>query len=225
MKVVAYYPVSTDEQGKSGLGLDAQRERVHKFIEQEGDTLEGEFTEIASGKGSDALERRPELSAALRMAERIGGAVVVAKLDRLSRDVAFISTLMASKRTPFYVSELGKDVDPFMLHVYAALAEKERKLISDRTREALAQKKAQGVKLGGPRLAVASHNGHVSQTQHADSFCENVLPIIDQIKAARGSTHRGIAEALNIRGVRTRNGATWYPTTVRNYVLRTVSQG
>jgi len=111
-----------------------------------GNALVGERTEIETGKGADALERRPELAAALADARKAKCPVLVAKLDRLSRDVHFISGLM-SHRVPFIVAELGADADPFMLHLYAALAEKERRLIGERTRSALAARKAQGAKL------------------------------------------------------------------------------
>jgi DNA invertase Pin-like site-specific DNA recombinase len=139
---VAYYRVSTERQRKSGLGIEAQKNAVGRFAEQEGFELTAAFTEAESGKGADALERRPQLAAALAMARSSKCPIIVAKLDRLSRDVAFISGLMA-QRVPFIVAELGADADPFMLHLYAALAEKERRLISERTRTALAQRKAQ----------------------------------------------------------------------------------
>ena len=144
---VAYYRVSTARQGRSGLGIEAQRAAVARFAEAEGYTLIAEFTEVETGKGADALDRRPQLAAALAAGKTGKCPVIVAKLDRLSRDVAFIAGLMA-QRVPFIVAELGADADPFMLHLYAALAEKERRLISERTRSALAQRKAQGAKLG-----------------------------------------------------------------------------
>ena len=112
------------------------------------------FVEVETGKGSDALERRPQLAAALAEARRKRCSIGVAKLDRLSRDVHFISGLMAH-RVPFVVAELGADVDPFILHLFAALAEKERAMISTRTKAALKAAKARGVKLGGPKLAQA----------------------------------------------------------------------
>ncbi len=145
--VVAYYRVSTRGQGRSGLGLDAQRQAVARFAEAEGLEVVAEFTEVETGKGADALDRRPQLSAALDRARRNSRfAVVVAKLDRLSRDVAFIANLVAHK-VAFVVAELGVDADPFMLHLYAALAEKERRLISERTKAALAVAKSRGKKL------------------------------------------------------------------------------
>jgi len=142
-RIVSYTRVSTDQQGRSGLGLEAQREAITRFAEAEGLEIITEMVEVETGKGADALERRPVLRDALALARKHKAAVCVAKLDRLSRDVHFISGLMAQK-VPFIVTELGADVDPFMLHIYAALAEKERALISERTRAALAAKKAQG---------------------------------------------------------------------------------
>src|SRR5258706_6533533 len=149
---IAYTRVSTAQQGKSGLGLEAQQAALARFAEAEGYSLIQTFEEVESGKGSDAIERRPQLSAALKAARQHKAPIIVAKLDRLSRDVHFISGLM-THRTPFIVAELGADADPFMLHLYAALAEKERRLISRRTKDALAAKKAQGVRLGGLNAA------------------------------------------------------------------------
>ena len=139
-QIISYLRVSTGKQGKSGLGIEAQREAIARFAAAEGCEVIAEFVEVETGKGSDALERRPQLAAALAKARKAKLAVVVAKLCRLSRDVAFISGLMA-QRVPFIVAELGADADPFMIHIYAALAEKERALIADRTRAALAQKR------------------------------------------------------------------------------------
>src|SRR5215471_6985725 len=119
-----------------------------RFAEAEGRRVVDTFTEIETGKGADALDRRPQLAAAIRAARKAKCPVVVSKLDRLSRDVHFISGLMR-ERVPFIVTELGADTDPFMLHIYAALAEKERRLISERTKASLAAAKARGVKLGG----------------------------------------------------------------------------
>ena len=132
---IAYYRVSTQRQGRSGLGLEAQRAAVTRFAEAAGIVLLQEFTEVETGKGADALDRRPQLAAALAAARQGKCPVLVAQLDRLSRDVAFIAGLMA-QRVPFIVAELGADADPFMLHLYAALAEKERRMISERTRSA-----------------------------------------------------------------------------------------
>src|SRR5258705_4714725 len=145
--LVAYYRVSTQKQGRSGLGLEAQRNAVWQFAKAEGFEIVAEFTEIETGKGSDALDRRSELKAALKAAKKTKCEVAVAKLDRLSRDVAFIAGLM-SQRVPFIVCALGRSVDPFTLHIYAALAEQERRLISQRTSAGLQAAKQRGVKLG-----------------------------------------------------------------------------
>ena len=149
---VAYLRVSTGKQGRNGLGIEAQREAIARFMAAERLKLLGEHVEVESGKGADALEPRPVLREALARAKKAKAAVVVAKLDRLSRDVAFISGLMA-QRVPFIVAELGADADPFMLHIYAALAEKERALIAERTRLALARKKAEGAPRQGYKNA------------------------------------------------------------------------
>ena len=134
-------------QRRSGLGIEAQRAAVHRFAEAEGLEVLSEYVETETGKGADALDRRPQLAAGSAAARFAKCPVVVAKLDRLSRDVAFVAGLMA-QRVPFIVAELGADADPFMLHLYAALAEKERRLISERTRLALGAKKATGARLG-----------------------------------------------------------------------------
>ncbi len=219
-RAVAYLRVSTERQGRSGLGLEAQRDVIARFAEREGLDLAGEFVEVETGKGSDALDRRPQLAAALAQARRLKCPVIVAKLDRLSRDVHFISGLM-SQRIPFIVAELGTDADPFMLHLYAALAEKERKLISERTKAALAAKKAQGVRLGNrTNLAEARAKGVASTKASADAFARNVLPVIEQVKATGATSYNAIAEALNVRGVRTARGGTWQAATVRKIMLR-----
>ena len=160
------------------------------------------------------------MGGALDQARKAKCPVVVAKLDRLSRDVHFISGLMAH-RVPFIVAELGADVDPFLLHLYSALAEKERKLISQRTRAALAAKKAQGVKLGNrTNLPAAQAIGHAAMRAGADNFAERVAPIIDGLRKAGISSHVALAEALNVRGIPTARGGRWGATTVRNILVR-----
>jgi DNA invertase Pin-like site-specific DNA recombinase len=219
-QAVAYIRVSTGQQGKSGLGIEAQREAIVRFAATEGFEIAGEYVEIETGKGADAIDRRPQLSAALAAARKAKAPVVVAKLCRLSRDVAFISGLMA-QRVAFIVAELGADADPFMLHVYAALAEKERNMIADRTRAALAAKKAQGAVLGNrTNLADAQAAGSAALSASADAFAVNVLPIVRQIQASGATTGRAIAAALNARGIRTARGGAWHDSTVRNLLAR-----
>jgi len=220
--LIAYFRVSTREQGRSGLGIDAQREAVARFAAAEGFEIVAEFTEIETGKGSDALERRPQLTAALAEARRHGKCpVAVSKLDRLSRDVHFISGLMAH-RVPFVVAELGTDVEPFMLHLHAALAERERKLISERTVAALAAAKSRGQVLGNPKLGEARAIANARHKAGADTFAVTVAPVIREAQAAGAKTLREIAAALNARGVGTARGGRWEAQTVAN-VLRRVS--
>jgi DNA invertase Pin-like site-specific DNA recombinase len=217
--IIGYVRVSTARQGRSGLGLDAQREALVRFAAAEGFELLRVFVEIETGNGADALSKRPQLAAALADARKRKCPVSVAKLDRLSRDVHFISGLMAH-RVPFLVVELGSDVDPFILHLFAALAEKERAMISMRTRAALAAAKARGKKLGGPKLAEARARAVVSIVAGADRLATNVLPIIREMQRAGMNTLREIAEALNVRGVPTARGGLWYASTVRNVLAR-----
>ena len=213
MKYVAYYRVSTARQGRSGLGLEAQRQAVAAHI---GRSPEHEFTEVESGRKAD----RPELLKALDLAELTGATLIVAKLDRLSRDVAFISGLMAS-RIPFIVAELGADADPFMLHLYAALAEKERQLISERTKAALAARKAQGSRLGNRRSpAIAAAKARAASLGQADRFAGEIIPFIRAIQRAGITSLRGIAAALEARGVRTARGGRWQVSNVRNIIRR-----
>jgi DNA invertase Pin-like site-specific DNA recombinase len=144
---IGYVRVSTTSQGRSGLGLEAQRAAITQFAKSEGLELSEVFEEVETGSGSDALERRPKLAAALQAARKAKAPVLVAKLDRLSRDVHFISGLMAH-RVEFVVCDLGRQSDPFVLHLYAALAEKERGMIAARTKAGLKAAKRRGTKLG-----------------------------------------------------------------------------
>src|SRR4051794_19409335 len=219
-RAVAYYRVSTRQQQRSGLGIEAQRAAVQRFAEAEGLTLIAEFVEAETGKGADALDRRPQLAAALAAAKTARCCVLVSKLDRLSRDVAFVAGLMA-QRVPFIVAELGCDADPFMLHLYAALAEKERRLISERTRAALAAKKQQGASLGNPtNIAQAGQMGRQSLRAEADRFAANLLPVIRSIQAAGPIGMVSIAKELNSRGVRTARGGQWHVSSVSNLLAR-----
>ncbi|MGE8130016.1 recombinase family protein [Methylobacterium sp. NPDC080182] len=206
--LVSYLRVSTDRQGKSGLGLEAQRKAIEAFAASNGFELEAEFVEVETGKGADALDRRPQLAAALAVARKAKCAVVVAKLDRLSRDVAFVAGLMA-QRVPFLVAELGEGVDPFVLHLYAALAEKERAMISARTKAALAGKVGTGVLGNRTNLAEASAKGASANRDAARAFAENVRPVIEAIRASGVTSNRGIAAELNARRVETVRGGTW----------------
>lgn len=219
-QAIAYIRVSTDKQGKSGLGLEAQRAAIDRFCKVEGFELVAEYQDVETGKGVDALAKRPPLAAALQEAKRQDCPVIVSKLCRLSRDVAFISGLMA-KRVPFIVTELGPDVEPFMLHIYAAVAEKERALISQRTKEALAAAKARGIQLGNPNIKKAREVATASRIAIADTFAANTLPIIKEIRAT-GASMRQTAAALNARGIPTARGGIWAATQVSDILKRAI---
>lgn len=183
--------------------MDAQRAAVCRFAEQEGLVISTEFIEIETGKGADALERRPELAKALKAAQKDKCAVVVAKLDRLSRNVAFIAGLMA-QRVPFVVAELGRNADPFMLHIYAALAEQERRMISERTRQALAAARERGVVLGNVKQALVNKSESVARA-------ESLRPLLEGMS---GLSARAIAVELTRQSIPTARGVTWSAKTV-----------
>jgi DNA invertase Pin-like site-specific DNA recombinase len=195
---ISYARVSTAQQGRSGLGLDAQQAAITAFAAAEGREVLAAYVEVETGKGSDALERRPQLAAAIAAARKAKCAIVVSKLDRLSRDVHFISGLMAH-RVPFVVCELGPDVDPFVLHLFAALAEKERALISQRTKAGLAQAKARGTKLGNAAQALANK---VAAAERADVL----RPLFAELAELSANA---AAHELNRRGVTTSAGGKW----------------
>lgn len=217
---IGYVRVSTGHQARSGLGLQAQQDSIEEFCRREGINLQSFYVEVETGKGADALDRRPELAAALKAASAIKSPIIVAKLDRLSRDVHFISGLMA-QRVPFVVAELGLDTDPFLLHLFAALAQKERALISERTRAALARKKASGAILGNKvNLREAQLAGARANREAADRFALNIIPIIGEIKASGVLTNRAIAVALTSRGVKAAREGHWTGVQVGRVLAR-----
>jgi DNA invertase Pin-like site-specific DNA recombinase len=207
---VSYIRVSKPKQGRSGLGLEAQQAAIKLFCTHHGYKIEAEYREVETGKGADALERRPELAAAMKTARKLGkggkasaAPVIIAKLDRLSRDVHFISGLMV-QRVPFIVTELGPDVDPFMLHIHAAVAEKERSRIAQRTREALAAAKARGQQLGNPEI------GKIRRAE-AD---ERALRLRSIIEPLRSLPAKRISAILNDRRIPTPRAGKWQATQV-----------
>lgn len=213
---IALVRVSTSEQGKSGLGLDAQKAAIHAFAALEGFDIVEVVEEVASGKLG--IEDRVGLRTALAKAKKLRCPVIVAKLDRLSRDVAFISGLMA-KGVPFIVAELGADVDPFVLHLYAALGEKERKLIGQRTKTALAALKAKGVQLGAiqhkdPEAIVkARAKANDTNAAKAAAFAAKMIPIINDLKAKSMTLDQIAAQLTNDRHP-TFNGGEWHKSTI-----------
>lgn len=221
---VFYIRCSTKEQGKSGLGMEAQRAALDKFAEAEGFTVDGVFTEVASGGAG--VEDRPQLKAALAMAKKLKCPVIVAKLCRLSREVAFISGLMA-KGVPFIVAQLGPDVDPFMLHIYAALGEQERRMIGQRTKDALAARKARGELCGlvlhkDPQaIVVARAKGQATNASKAQAFAAKLIPMIQDLKA-KSMTLDQIAAKLNEDEVATFNGGVWHKSTISRLLSKAV---
>lgn len=213
-QVIMYGRVSTGRQGRSGLGLDAQKAAVEAFAAQHDLKLAGEYVEVETGKGHDALARRPKLAEALAHAKRLKVPVVVSKLCRLGRDVHFISGLM-SNRVPFIVAELGPEVDPFMLHVYAAMAQKERSLISERTRDALRAAKRRGKKLGRTGTQLAKKN-----REEAEGRAKVLRPLLQELAAEGITSVRAVAAELNKRNVATPTGGAWHPTSVARLLAR-----
>lgn len=201
---VLYRRVSTNEQSKSGLGLDAQAFTLARFCETEGFEVVAGFEDVGSGKLG--LDARPGLANALAKAARLKCPVIVSKLDRLSRDVAFISGLMA-RGVPFIVAELGADVDPFVLHLFAALGQKERQLIAQRTKDALAPMVGTG-KLGNKtNLADAQAKGHAGNVAASAVFAARVYPMIEKLKVSMSMN--AIAAELNAMSVPSMRGGRW----------------
>ena len=217
LRFVIYTRVSTASQGRSGLGLEAQVAYLEQYLSNlnEEYVVLKRFQDIESGKNS----ARPELQKALLLAEKEKTTLLVAKLDRLSRSVAFIAKLMEDKKVRFRVATMP-DADEFQLHIYATLAQQERKFISERTKEALAQAKARGVKLGGARPEAETRHEAVRAMAKQNALRVSKF-IIDSRKAGR--TYKHIADHLNELSVPTARGAKWYDTTVRRYDLRLAS--
>jgi DNA invertase Pin-like site-specific DNA recombinase len=218
-KFISYLRVSTDKQGHSGLGIEAQRTAVTDYLNGGRWQLLREYVEIESGKRSD----RPQLLAALAHAKATGATVVIAKLDRLARNVAFISNLMESG-VEFVAADMPM-ANRLTVHVLAAVAEHEREMISQRTTAALAAAKARGTKLGNPNGARALRGrGNAAAVaavkSSADAHTAQVLPVIESLRAEGLVSLYGIAAELNERGILTARGGKWYPTTVRNLLSR-----
>jgi DNA invertase Pin-like site-specific DNA recombinase len=217
MKFITYLRVSTERQGKSGLGLEAQRAAVAAHVLGRGEVV-AEFVEVESGKRAD----RPQLVLALAEAKRAGAVLLIAKLDRLARNVAFIANLLESgvEVTAADMPEANR----FVLHIMAAVAEQEGRAISERTKAALAAAKVRGVKLGwsNPERTSeqrqAAKKGAAVNRARALTHTENVLPVIGQIRAG-GASLRQIAAELNARGIKTARGGKWHATTVRNILV------
>ena len=212
-KFIAYYRVSTDRQGRSGLGLEAQQQAVCDFLAGRGELTES-FTEIESGRKND----RPELAAALDACRYHKATLVIAKLDRLARNVYFISGLMESGVE--FVAVDMPEANRLTIHILAAVAEHEREMISQRTKAALYAAKARGTNLGSPDPKKGAAIRSQVLRDKADRFAVRVLPVIQGLQAQGITSHKGLARALNARGIKTANNRQWYSTTVKNLLQR-----
>ena len=226
-KFVSYLRVSTDRQGRSGLGLEAQRKAVADYLNGGNWELIAEFVEVETGKRDD----RPKLREALHRAKITGATLVIAKLDRLSRNLAFIAALQDSGAK--FVAADMPEANETMIQFMAVIAQHERKMISTRTKAALAAARARGKRLGNPNLvalqAVGAGKpgwtaGADSNRANADRFARDVLPVVEAIRADKITSLEGIASALNSRGILTARGGRWYATTVRNLLKREVGR-
>jgi DNA invertase Pin-like site-specific DNA recombinase len=219
---VAYYRVSTDRQGRSGLGLDAQRKTVADFLSGGSRGLVGEFIEVESGRSL----QRPELEKALSRCRIMRVSLIVANVSRLTRSVAFLSKLLEAG-VDVRFCDLPKIEGPtgrFMLQQMAAVAELEAGLIGDRTKKALAAAKARGKKLGNPQNLtnrdVGSANGRAVRIKAANDHAADLAPIVSEIQAAGAGSLRAIAEALNARGIQSRRGGPWSAVQVQRLLAR-----
>ena len=213
-KFVAYYRVSTQRQGESGLGLEAQRAAVQTYLNGGSWSLLGEHIEVETGKNND----RVELQRALDMCRRNKAKLIIAKLDRLSRNLAFIATLMDAGVE--FIAVDNPHASRLTLHILAAVAEHERVMISERTKVALQAAKARGTVLGNPSLGEARKRGHAAQRAMAGQFAANVLPVMRELQAAGVTSRNAIAGELNRRGVKTARGGAWTHVTVGNVLAR-----
>lgn len=212
-RFVAYYRVSTEQQGRSGLGLEAQQAAVRAYV---GDRpLIAEHTDIESGKHAE----RPALLRALAEARSANAILVIAKLDRLARNVAFIANLMESGVR--FVAVDMQEANRLTLHVMAAVAQYEREAISQRTKAALAAAKARGRKLGNPSPTASLARGKKTLAAKADAFAANIRPLIDRLRASGANTYRDIARGLNAASIKTARGCKWTESAVKAVLART----
>jgi len=208
-RFIAYFRVSTDRQGRSGLGLDAQREAVLRHVGSNRGELIGEFCEIESGKRND----RPQLAAAISAANRAKATLIIAKLDRLARNVHFVSGLMESGVD--FVAVDNPHANKLMVHMLAAFAEHEREQISQRTKDALAAAKARGIRLGrngADRLAPAYRAEAIERARQ-------LAPVLAELRAA-GMSARQIAAELTARKIATPGGGRWHAQAVIRMIGR-----
>jgi DNA invertase Pin-like site-specific DNA recombinase len=213
---IVYLRVSTAEQGKSGLGLEAQAAAALRFIARSGWKLGGEYTEVASGRD----DSRPQLDDAIAECKRTGSVLVVAKLDRLSRRLSFVAKLLEGN-VRIVAVDLGKEADLLTIQIMAVMAETEARKISERTSEALQALKRRGVKLGNPNWVPALAKAKLVRQSNADAFANKVGPVIEDLRRrCHIDTYSELADTLNRLGFKTRQGKMFFPASVRNVELR-----
>ena len=210
---VSYLRVSTARQGRSGLGLEAQRQAVVDYINGNGSKVIAEFVETESGKGSNALAKRPVLKEALAYCKAHKAMLVIAKLDRLARNVHFVSGLMESG-VEFVACDFPT-ANRLTIHILAAVAEHERDMISQRTKDALAAAKRKGVVLGNPRLREA----RAAWEGKSMKFAETIRPEVEELRA-KGQSQRKVVESLNSQGIATPRGGKWSLAQVQRLLKR-----
>lgn len=209
-KVIAYYRVSTQSQGINGLGMSAQRHAVQSFLSTGTGELIGEFAEVESGKRKD----RPELAKAIALCRKTKARLLIAKLDRLARNAAFLLSLRDSGVD--FVAVDMPHADKFTVGIMALVAEKERDLVSDRTKAGLAAAKRRGTKLGNPNLALARARAIAANQRKAAAHAAAIAPVITEIRKAGVTSFTGIAQCLNARGFTTANGKQFFAQSVKN---------
>lgn len=221
MKVVSYLRVSTRKQGQSGLGLEAQRQAIEAYAAERGATILETFTEVESGRNN----ARPELAMAMHLAKVTGAKLLIAKLDRLSRNAAFLLTLRDSG-VRFVAADMP-DANELTVGIMALVAQQEREAISRRTKEALKAAKSRGVRLGNPNGAAPlrrAHKGNGAALEAirimADRHAENLRAVLAELSTQGVESLGAVAQALNVRGILTPRGGRWHKSSVRNLMQR-----
>lgn len=220
MIYVSYLRVSTKHQGAEGLGIEAQRTAVANYLGRQTEAeLLKEFVEVETGKGANAIDKRPQLRAALELCRRKKATLVIASLDRLARNVHFVTGLMESK-----VAFLALDVpgnDPMSIQIYSVVAEQEARKISERVKVTLREAKKRGVVLGNPRLSEARAKAIQTRVANADAFAQNLLPVLRSMIDSGIQTLSELARVLEVRGFKTPSGGTaWTARAVKNLLQR-----
>lgn len=213
-KFVAYYRVSTTKQGINGLGMDAQRDAVARYLNGGDWKLIAEFAEVESGKRND----RQEMEKAIALCRKEGATLLIAKLDRLARNAAFLLNLRDSG-VDFIAVDMPH-ADKFTVGIMALVAEKERDMISQRTRDGLAAARRRGTKLGNPRPAQALKVAQAANLASADAYAQRLVPVVQEIRAAHVTALRQIAQCLNARGYKTPHGKAFKAQSVKNLLGR-----